>query len=157
MNQKDFVRTLGWIYEHSPWVAERAWVHRPFGSLTELATAMSDEVKRAPRAEQLALIRAHPDLGARARMADASVREQAGAGLDQLTQPEYDELQELNGAYTGRFGFPFILAVRGKTKREVLDNIRERLANDEDAEWNRALAEIHRIALFRLQDTVEGS
>ena len=108
-DQQRFVDALGWIFEHSPWVAERAWTHRPFGGVAELHAAMTGEVAAATRQEQLALLRAHPDLGARARMSDASVGEQAGAGLDRLTPEEFDRLQRLTATYRETFGFPFLL------------------------------------------------
>ncbi len=94
--QPGFVETLGWIFEASPWVAERAWLARPFASVEELHAAMTAVVDAASPAERLALLRAHPDLGARARMSDASVGEQQGAGLDRLTPEEFDRLQRLN-------------------------------------------------------------
>src|SRR5688572_21389636 len=106
--RQQFVAALGWIFEDSPWVAERAWAQRPFASVEALHGAMVAEVVAADPAEQMALLRAHPDLGARARMSDASQGEQAGAGLDSLTAEEFDQLQRLNTAYRARFGFPFL-------------------------------------------------
>jgi 2-oxo-4-hydroxy-4-carboxy-5-ureidoimidazoline decarboxylase len=149
-----FVRTLGWIFEDSPWVAERAWTHRPFASVADLHAAMVDVVTNAERGEQLALLRAHPDLGARARMSDASVGEQAGAGLDRLTQAEFDRLQQLNAAYREQFGFPFLLAVKGSSKDDVLDALSRRLDADVETEFAEALRQVARIAAFRLQELV---
>jgi 2-oxo-4-hydroxy-4-carboxy-5-ureidoimidazoline decarboxylase len=149
-----FVRTLGWIFEDSPWVAERAWTHRPFASVADLHAAMVDVVTNAERGEQLALLRAHPDLGARARMSDASVGEQAGAGLDRLTQAEFDRLQQLNAAYREQFGFPFLLAVKGSSKDDVLDALSRRVDADVETEFAEALRQVARIAAFRLQELV---
>jgi 2-oxo-4-hydroxy-4-carboxy-5-ureidoimidazoline decarboxylase len=149
-----FVRTLGWIFEDSPWVAERAWTHRPFASVADLHAAMVDVVTNAERGEQLALLRAHPDLGARARMSDASVGEQAGAGLDRLTQAEFDRLQQLNATYREQFGFPFLLAVKGSTKDDVLDALSRRVDADVETEFAEALRQVARIAAFRLQELV---
>jgi 2-oxo-4-hydroxy-4-carboxy-5-ureidoimidazoline decarboxylase len=149
-----FVRTLGWIFEESPWVAERAWTHRPFASVADLHAAMVDVVTNAERGEQLALLRAHPDLGARARMSDASVGEQAGAGLDRLTQAEFDRLQQLNATYREQFGFPFLLAVKGSTKDDVLDALSRRVDADVETEFAEALRQVARIAAFRLQELV---
>jgi 2-oxo-4-hydroxy-4-carboxy-5-ureidoimidazoline decarboxylase len=149
-----FVRTLGWIFEDSPWVAERAWTHRPFASVADLHAAMVDVVTNAERGEQLALLRAHPDLGARARMSDASVGEQAGAGLDRLTQAEFDRLQQLNATYREQFGFPFLLAVKGSSKDDVLDALSRRLDADVETEFAEALRQVARIAAFRLQELV---
>jgi len=149
-----FVAALGWIFEDSPWVAERAWARRPFTTVAALHDAMAAEVAAADPAEQLALLRAHPDLGARARMSDASTGEQAGAGLDSLTATEFDRLQQLNAAYRARFGFPFLFAVGGSTKHDVLDALATRLSATPDAEFAEALRQVSRIAQFRLQDAV---
>ena len=156
MDRAQFVAALGWIFEHSPWVAERAWEERPFASRADLHAAMVAQVKAAAAGEQLALMRAHPDLGARARMSDASVGEQADAGLDMLTAEEYERLQRLNAAYRGKFGFPFLHAVRGSTKHDILRALEERLARGVDAEHATALKQIFRIAQFRLEDTVDA-
>src|ERR1700679_3888376 len=87
--QEQFIEFLGWIFEHSPWVAERAWHHRPFASCVHLSERMNGEVAAASMEEQLALLEAHPDLGTRAKISPSSAVEQAGAGLDQLTSGEY--------------------------------------------------------------------
>lgn len=149
MSQAEFVKALGWIFEDSPWVAERAWASRPFA---DLHATMTEQVREASREEQLQLLRAHPDLGARARMSDASVGEQAGAGLDRLTPEEFERLQTANAAYRQNFDFPFLFAVKGSTKYDVLDAIERRLRATWDEEFDTALLQVYRIALFRLQD-----
>lgn len=150
-----FVAALGWIFEDSPWVAERVWPRRPFGSRDALLAAMIAEVARAPRTDQLALLRAHPDLGARARMSEASIGEQAGAGLDRLADGDVRQLQALTAAYRERFGFPFLLAVKGRSTRDVLEGLARRLPQDAETEWREALEQVYRIASFRLHDAVE--
>src|SRR4030095_13373556 len=122
-----FVSSLGWVFERSPWVAERAWNRRPFASIEHLHEAMMAEMFAARAEEQLALLRAHPDLGARARMSDASTGEQAGAGLDSLSRADFERLHTLNASYRERFGFPFLLAVKGRSTREILDALAARL------------------------------
>jgi 2-oxo-4-hydroxy-4-carboxy-5-ureidoimidazoline decarboxylase len=117
-----------------------------------LTAAMRAEVDAAPREMQLALIRAHPELASRARMAQASVKEQSGAGLDQCSPQEFEAFQRLNAAYNARFGFPFIVAVRGLSRVDILAAFEARLANDPEAEFAAAIAQIHRIAGFRLAD-----
>ena len=156
MGREDFTTALGWIFERSPWVAERAWDHRPFAVLPELHAAMVGVVAGADRAEKIALIRAHPDLGTRGRMSEASVGEQAGAGLDLLTREEFERFQGLNGAYREKFGFPFIYAVKGSTKHDILRALEERLAGGHAAEQANALEQIYRIAQFRLEDTIHA-
>jgi 2-oxo-4-hydroxy-4-carboxy-5-ureidoimidazoline decarboxylase len=149
-----FVDALGWIFEGSPWVAERAWTHRPFDGVAELHTVMIGEVVAATAQEQLALLRAHPDLGTRARMSDASVGEQAGAGLDRLTPEEFDRLQRLTSTYREKFGFPFLLAVKGRSTRDVLDALEARIGGSPDDERAEALAQVSRIAGWRLHDLI---
>ena len=151
------VAAIGWIFEHSPWAAERAWSHRPFGSLDELHGAMIAAVSASRPEEQLALLRAHPDLGSRARMTEASTSEQSGAGLDSLTADEFEQLHQLNRAYHEKFGFPFLFAVKGSTKHDVLAALAARLQATPDDECAEALRQVFRIAWFRLQDVVRAS
>jgi len=113
-------------------------------------------VERAPVAAKLTLIRAHPDLGSRAKMAEASVIEQKGAGLDSLSPDEYEQIQNLNQRYTAKFGFPFIFAVKGKTRLEVLAAMHRRMDNSRADELEEALGQIYQIARLRLSDSLEG-
>lgn len=156
LSRERFVEALGWIFEHSPWVAERAWECRPFADLDRLHTAMTGEVERATREEQLALLSGHPDLGTRARMSTASAGEQSGAGLDRLTPEEYQRLQEQNAAYRRKFGFPFLYAVKGSTKYDILRALDQRLESAPQQEFRQALDQVYRIALFRLRDAIEN-
>ncbi|WP_372784482.1 2-oxo-4-hydroxy-4-carboxy-5-ureidoimidazoline decarboxylase [Phenylobacterium sp.] len=155
LSHAEFLARFGPVYEASPWVAEGVWPAVEAGRLDEppaLARALRVEVDAAPREMQLALIRAHPELASRARMAEASVQEQSGAGLDQCSPAEFEAFQRLNGAYNARFGFPFIVAVKGLTRTDILAAFEARLANDPEAEFATAIAQIHRIASFRLAD-----
>lgn len=153
-NQKDFIAALGGIFEDSPWVAARAWQKRPFEDLDSLHQGMVAVVNEATPAEQLQLIRIHPDLGNKAEMTDASVEEQAGVGLNRLNSEEYDRFQALNRAYKTKFGFPFIMAVKKHTKESILEAFETRLENSVEVERQQALAEIAQIARFRLYDLV---
>lgn len=158
MPAADFVAALGGIFEHSPWVAERAATRRPFPSRLDLHAAMCAAVAQASEAEQLALIRAHPELAGRAavrkQLTAESTREQAGAGLDQCSVAEFARLQELNGAYNAKFGFPFILAVRGHDRAAIIAAFAQRLHYTIDDERRVALEQIGRIAFFRLNEFV---
>lgn len=154
-SREAFVESLGWVFEGSPWVAEETWPTRPWNNVDTLHAAMCAMVERAPIARKLALIRAHPDLGSRAKMAQASLSEQKGAGLDQLSPEEYERLQRRNREYTQKFGFPFILAVKGKTKEEVFAALEERLGRSKEEELEAALAQIYAIAGFRLREAIE--
>ncbi len=149
-----FISGLGAIFEHSPWVAESVVSERPFSSLETLHSAMVNAVKTAPLETQLILIRAHPDLGMRLKMSDQSVSEQAGLGLDRLSQTEFERFSSLNTAYREKFSFPFIIAVRNHTRATVLEQFVMRLKNSVELEIATALTEIATIAKFRLQDLI---
>ncbi|PRD45748.1 OHCU decarboxylase [Phyllobacterium phragmitis] len=159
----NFVAALGGIFEHSPWVAEAVADKRPFDTIEALHAAMAETVATAGRDKQVALIRAHPDLAGKAARAGAlteeSTREQKGAGLDRLSDTEFEEFHRLNDAYKARFGFPFVLAVRGfdggaHDARSILASFRARLDNSTDAEIDEALRQIARIARLRLDDLI---
>jgi 2-oxo-4-hydroxy-4-carboxy-5-ureidoimidazoline decarboxylase len=150
MSQEEFVKILGAVFEDMPAIARRVWHQRPFADVTQLHQSMVEIVKNMSRDRQLTLIRAHPDLGSKAKMAQASVQEQAGVGLDRLTLQEYDRFQSLNQAYKDKFGIPFIVAVKNHTKTSILEAFERRLENTVDVEMARAIAEIGEIARFRL-------
>lgn len=154
MSQEEFVAALGGVFEHTPAIAYRTWYQRPFADVTQLHQQMVAMVNAMSREEKLALIQAHPDLGSKAKMAEASVKEQAGVGLDRLTPEEYDRFQALNQAYQDQFGFPFIVAVRNHTKTTILEAFEHRLRNSADVEMQGAIAEITQIAQFRLFDLI---
>jgi OHCU decarboxylase len=159
MSAPDFVAALASIFEHSPWVPERVAASRPFPSVIALHQAMSAAVLHAGEAVQLALIRAHPELAGRAALrgevTSASTSEQQGAGLTALTQFQLTRLSSLNTEYAGRFGFPFVLAVKGHTPDSVIASLAERLSHDASQERSVALREICRIGYFRLVDLVQ--
>ena len=154
----DFVVAFGDVAEHSPWVAERAAANRLFADREAMIAAFTDAVLAAGCDEQLALIRAHPDLAGKAAVAGNltadSRREQAGAGLDSLTAEEFARFTSLNGRYLETFGFPFILAVKGATKGQILEAFEARLGNDPERERRTALEQVARIVRFRLEDRV---
>lgn len=151
-----FVQRYGAVYEHSPWVAERAFPKA--SGVTDparLAEIMAAEVDRATEDAKLKLIRAHPDLAGRAAIAGqlgaSSSEEQASAGIGQCTPEEFGRFQALNRRYKQAFGFPFVMAVRGSNRQAILAGFEERLANDHDTEFARAITEIHKIARLRLE------
>jgi OHCU decarboxylase len=159
--EPEFVNALSSIFEHSPWVPERAAPLRPFDSAQSLLKAMCIVVELASSQEQMALIRAHPELAGRAavrgELTPESEQEQQGAGLAACTPEEFARLQQLNAAYTARFGFPFILAVRGHTRVSVIRALEERAENPPEREQAIALQQIERIAAFRLGDLLGES
>jgi OHCU decarboxylase len=149
-----FVDAFGDIAEHSPWVARHAAAVRPFATRDAMIDAFAAAVAVAKRESQLALIRAHPDLATRAKLTAGSSREQAGAGLDQLTGEELARFTRLNEFYKAKFDFPFIFAVRGATKQQILASFAERLNSDPEREFETALTQIARILRFRIEDRV---
>jgi 2-oxo-4-hydroxy-4-carboxy-5-ureidoimidazoline decarboxylase len=155
MDETAFVAALGAIFEDTPEIARETSYYRPFTDRHSLYQQMIAIVHYFSPEEKLALIRAHPDLGTRAKMAEASVQEQAGVGLDRLSPEEFDRFQNLNQAYRQKFDFPFIIAVKDHTKESILAAFEERLLNDGATEIDRALTEIGKIARFRLAATIE--
>ncbi|MFL5259739.1 MAG: 2-oxo-4-hydroxy-4-carboxy-5-ureidoimidazoline decarboxylase [Hyphomicrobiales bacterium] len=151
----DFVQSLGGITEDSPWVAERAAALRPFRSRVTMIEAFCCAIEKADRDQKLSLLRAHPDLATRAKLTADSSREQCGAGLDSLRAEEFARFTELNTRYRERFGFPFVFAVKGATKDQILQSFEERVGNSPEAEFATALANVCRIVRFRIEDRVE--
>jgi 2-oxo-4-hydroxy-4-carboxy-5-ureidoimidazoline decarboxylase len=159
-DQEQFAAICGSLFEHSPWIAERTWTQRPFENLTSLHQALVSTVTKATRDEQLALIRAHPDLVGRAALARQLTREsrgeQASAGLGEVTNEELAAFARYNAAYREKFGFPFVICARHNKKDAILAAFPTRLANGRDTEISRALDEIAKIAWLRLVDAVEA-
>ncbi|RUS46405.1 2-oxo-4-hydroxy-4-carboxy-5-ureidoimidazoline decarboxylase [Cohnella sp. AR92] len=155
MSRSEFVVSLGGIFEHSSWVAEKAWEGRPFSSGSALHEAMMQAVTDSPEETVIAFLRAHPDLGTRLKVTDYSASEQQGAGLDRLSPEEYETFSSLNREYVLKFGFPFILAVRGRNKEEILEAMKRRVNNGVSEEREEALRQIKRITRFRLDDLLE--
>ena len=152
---------LDGVYEHSPWIARAALAQRPFADGAHLARALADATRAGGRDAQLALLRAHPKLAGKAMVAGTltaeSTDEQTRSGLTQCTPAEFARLHALNDAYDARFGWPFILAVRGPTgqglaRAEIIATFERRLANTPEAEFDECLRNVHRIAALRLGD-----
>jgi 2-oxo-4-hydroxy-4-carboxy-5-ureidoimidazoline decarboxylase len=156
----EFVAALGDIFEHAPWVAERAYAARPFATVAALHDAMTAAVASASPEEQLAFIGGHPELGGKVAragaMAEASRQEQGALGLDRLSDAEFARFEAMNAAYAQRFGFPFIIGVRRHTRDSILAQFERRLDNDRAAELATALAEIGHITRLRLVALVDG-
>jgi len=156
-NLDEFVNRYGGIYEHSSWVAEET--HEIAGgveNMDELATIFARCADQATNERKLALIRAHPDLAGKAaigvELTEESSAEQASAGIDQCSQEEYQQFQDLNYQYKEKFGFPFVMAVRDSNRQEILAAFGRRLENDSQTEFDTAINEIHKIARLRLQE-----
>lgn len=161
MRAEDLVASYGGVYEHSPWVAqEAAQLIDDDADRETLAVLMAECVDNASQERRLALIRAHPDLAGKASIAGdltaESTAEQASAGLDQCSPEEYERFQSLNAAYKEKFGFPFVMAVRERSRRDILEAFERRLGNDYDEEFETAIAEIHKIARLRIDAMENG-
>ena len=156
-----FVARFGGIFEHSPWVAERTWPERPFKDVAALHAGMAAAMRAANDEEKLGLLRAHPMLAGKemteGRLTADSKGEQGSAGLDRLSPDEFKRLAELNTSYSAKFGFPFIIAVRGRNKEQILAAFETRLKNEAKAEFEAALAEVEKIARIRLDRLFGGA
>jgi 2-oxo-4-hydroxy-4-carboxy-5-ureidoimidazoline decarboxylase len=155
-----FVERLGGIVEHSPWIAEEAWPRRPFASVDALHAAIVAALMRAPIVTQLVVIRAHPELAGKAairgEMTADSKQEQGGAGLNQCSPQEFARLSALNRAYKAKFGFPFIVAVKGLDRAAIIEQFAARLEHDRATEFAEALSQIARISRLRLATMLES-
>ncbi|WP_369921964.1 2-oxo-4-hydroxy-4-carboxy-5-ureidoimidazoline decarboxylase [Marinomonas polaris] len=162
MEEADFITLFSSIYEHSTWVAEELWRQKAehpseyFDSIDKIKATMADIVEQSTDEQKLILLRAHPDLAGKAALAGelthASTSEQSGAGLDQCSEEELAYFLQLNDTYREKFGFPFIMAVKGATKEQILAGFESRTPNDWQNEFDRAMSEVHKIAGFRLAD-----
>ncbi|HBT31593.1 MAG TPA: 2-oxo-4-hydroxy-4-carboxy-5-ureidoimidazoline decarboxylase [Pusillimonas sp.] len=160
LSEADFVDFLGGVFEHSPWVAQGAAAGRPYASVAQLHAAMVEQIERAGEQAQLKLICAHPELAGKAavrgELTEESTSEQAGAGLDQCSPQEYVRLTELNEAYSNKFGFPFILAVKGYDRAGIIQQFERRLQLSTEQEKQESLQQIYKIGGFRLNDLIAG-
>jgi 2-oxo-4-hydroxy-4-carboxy-5-ureidoimidazoline decarboxylase len=153
MDHDEFVVSLGDLFEHSPWVAQVAWAHRPFASVAALHDAMMRVVRSAPLEHQIIFLRQHPELAGKEAQAGTMTRQstfEQGAGLGALTHGELLELRRLNAEYAERHGFPFIIAVLGHTKSQIFEALRMRIARPRVDEVDEALQQISKITHRRL-------
>jgi 2-oxo-4-hydroxy-4-carboxy-5-ureidoimidazoline decarboxylase len=155
LEKREFVARLGGVFEHSPWIAERAWQRRPFRSVAELHRAMLDAV--VSMEEKLQLARAHPELAGSETLSVDSTSEQARLGFNRLSKTELEEMKRLNRSYREKFGFPCIVALRLHAERQsVMREIERRLANDADTELASAFEQIGHITRARLEKLLDG-
>lgn len=158
MDHDTFMDRLAGVYEHTPWIAQVLWqrgLDDRHDTVDGLADAMAEILNEAADTDKLKLLRAHPELAGKAavrnELTEDSTGEQAGAGLDQCTEQEFERFMALNDQYNARFGFPFIMAVKGYHRTEILAAFEQRVNNDYDTEFHTALHEVNRIARLRLQ------
>ncbi len=158
MDETEFVKCFGGVYEYSPWIAKQTWqrgLSKGEDSVIGLSKAMMKSVEAAEQEQLMQLINAHPDLAGRAavsgELTEESSSEQSDAGIDKCTSEEFIQFQEYNSRYKEKFGFPFIKAVKGSDRHKILAAFRERLKHDRETEFKQALEEIHKIARFRIE------
>ena len=154
LSKSEFVKFFANIFENAIWIAEKLHNQKPFNNFEELSSKMLNIFEAAKKEKQLKILKDHPDLANKTKISSLtpdSLKEQTGAGLDQCTEEEFNEFKKLNDSYK-KFGFPFILAVKGKTKTEILSNFKKRIYSDPETEFNEAIKQVKQIASLRLNE-----
>ena len=152
--KSEFIKVFANIFENARWIAEELYNQKPFYDFNELSSKMLNIFETATKEKQLKILKDHPDLANKTKissLAPDSLKEQTGAGLDQCTEEEFNEFKKLNDSYK-KFGFPFILAVKGKTKFEILNNFKKRIVSDPETEFDEAISQVKKIAILRLEE-----
>ncbi len=152
LNRDKFVSLFGVIFEKTQWIAEKLLEHKPFKDKEDLINKMIKIYEETEKNDILNILRSHPKLAVEKNLTKHSNDEQSRANLKNCTEEEYDEFKKLNSQYENKFGFPFIIAVKGKDKIEILNNFRQRINNDVELEFKEAKIQVKKIALFRLNE-----
>ena len=154
LSQNEFIKVFGNIFENAEWIAKELYNQKPFSNFEELSSKMLNIFATTTKEKQLKILNAHPDLANKTKISlltPDSLKEQTNAGLNQCTEEEFNEFKKLNDTYK-KFGFPFILAIKGKTKIAILNNFRKRISSNPEVEFNEAIKQVKQIASFRLED-----
>ena len=154
LSKSEFIKVFANIFENARWIAEELYDQKPFDNFGELSSKMLNIFETATKEKQLKILNAHPDLASKTKinlLTPDSLKEQTSVGLDQCTEEEFNEFEKLNDSYK-KFGFPFILAVKGKTKIEILNNFKKRIFSDPETEFNEAIKQVKLIASLRLEE-----
>ena len=154
LSKSEFIKVFANIFENARWIAEELYNQKPFDNFEELSSKILNIFDTTTREKQLKILNAHPDLANKTKISlltPDSLNEQTDAGLDQCTEEEFNEFKKLNNTYK-KFGFPFILAVREKTKMEILNNFRKRISSDPEIEFDEAVKQVKQIASLRLKE-----
>ena len=154
LSKSEFIKVFANIFENSRWIAEELYIQKPFDNFEELSSKILNIFETATKEKQLKILNDHPDLANKTKvrlLTPDSLKEQTNAGLDQCTKEEFSEFKKLNHVYK-KFGFPFILAVKGKTKTEIFNNFKKRIYSDPETEFNEAIKQVKQIASLRLNE-----
>jgi len=154
LNKSDFISIFGNVFEKSEWIAVQAYALKPFNNFEELFSKMIEIFENSEKENHLEILNAHPDLVIEKKLTDDSKKEQNSANLNQCSEEEFKEFKELNERYKKKFGFPFIIAVKGKNRQEILVNFRKRIINTIDLELEEAKQQVKKIATFRLREII---
>ena len=152
--KSEFIKVFANIFENAVWIAEKLYNEKPFGNFEELSSKILNIFETSSKEKQLKILKDHPDLANKTRISSLtpeSLKEQTSAGLDQCTEEEFNEFKKLNDSYK-KFGFPFILSVKEKTKTEILNNFRKRIDSDPETEFCEAIKQVKQIASLRLKE-----
>ena len=155
LNKSDFISIFGNVFEKSEWIAVQAYALKPFNNFDELFSKMMEIFENSEKENHLEILNAHPDLVIEKKLTDNSKKEQNSANLNQCSEEEFKEFKELNERYKKKFGFPFIIAVKGKNRQEILVNFRKRIINTIDLELEEAKQQVKKIATFRLREIIK--
>ena len=155
LNKSEFLSTFGNVFERTEWIAEKCYDSKPYNNVQELVNKMMEVFENSIKEKHLEILNSHPDLAVKKKLTKESENEQANANLNQCTNEEFEEFNKLNEKYKKKFGFPFIIAVKGKNKNEILNIFRQRITNNINLEFEEAKKQVKKIATFRLSEIIK--
>jgi len=155
LSKSEFISAFGNIFEKTEWIAEKCYESKPYNNLNELIYKMMEIFENTNKKKHLEILNSHPDLAVKKKLTNDSKNEQKSANLNQCTNEEFVEFKKLNEEYKKKFGFPFIIAVKGKNKEEILNNFRQRITNNINSEFEEAKKQVKKIAGFRLSEIIK--
>ena len=155
LNKSEFLSTFGNVFEKTEWIAEKCYDSKPYNNVQELVNKMMEVFENSIKEKHLKILNSHPDLAVKKKLTKESESEQANANLNQCTNKEFEEFNKLNEKYKKKFGFPFIIAVKGKNKNEILNIFRQRITNNINLEFEEAKKQVKKIATFRLSAIIK--
>ena len=155
LNKSEFLSTFGNVFEKTEWIAEKCYDSKPYNNVQELVNKMMEIFENSIKEKHLKILNSHPDLAVKKKLTKESENEQANANLNQCTNEEFEEFNKLNEKYKKKFGFPFIIAVKGKNKNEILNIFRQRITNNINSEFEEAKKEVKKIASYRLNEIIK--